>query len=74
MRMTPIQSKINAVKSRILQIETSDMFSPEEKQKLLKCNEIELECLENQKNEPETRNDLEVRQGWKRAAASGTIR
>lgn len=43
--MNAIQSKINVVKSRMAQIETSDMFSEEEKELLLKCNHRELEFL-----------------------------
>lgn len=46
--MTLIQSKINAVKSRIAQIETSDLFTPEDRTTLLKVNQTELQTLINQ--------------------------
>lgn len=43
--MNPTRSKINLVKSRIAQIETSDLFSEEEKRKLLNTNRQELETI-----------------------------
>ncbi|OBQ56069.1 hypothetical protein VQ01_06710 [Tamlana sp. s12] len=41
-----LQSKINAIKSRINQIESSDMFSDDEKKVLLKYNNKELDIYE----------------------------
>jgi len=43
-----IQSKINAVKSRIAQIETSDLFNEEEKEELVRANALELNHLAKQ--------------------------
>ncbi len=40
-----VESKINAVKSRIEQIKTSDLFNEEERKVLLKTNQSELEIL-----------------------------
>lgn len=51
--MNAIQSKINAVKSRIAQIESSDLFTESDKEQLLKINNAELETLQNQaQNQP----------------------
>lgn len=46
-----IENQINATKSRIDQIETSDLFSPEEKEQLLHSNKKRLESLQTQKKE-----------------------